>query len=248
MSEKPAIVIAQGSWQNASSYDLILEKLHAAGYLAEHVKLPSIGSTATPLPGFADDVAAIQSVLARFRDARKKVVVLCHSSGGVSGSNAIAGFDNVGGVIYLSAFMIPKGTSLARTRNGPPQPWMDMQGDRIFLHEEVLADAIYQDLDEESRSKWVKEVSHTSTALFDGVSNYEPWTEGVPCAYIFCGEDKALHLQNQRDMAAQLGPEAITATVNAGHSPFLSVPDELVAAIAEVEGKLSQKSAVYLGR
>ncbi|KAI1204593.1 alpha/beta-hydrolase [Annulohypoxylon truncatum] len=244
MSQKPAIVIAQGSWQNASAYDLFLEKLHAAGYSAEHVKLPSIGGTTTPLPGFPDDVAAIQSVLAKFRDAGRKVIVLCHSSGGVSGSSAVAGFDNVSGVIYLSAFMVPKGKALSQYDAGPPQPWMDIQGDQVFLREEKLMDAVYHDLDEESRSKWVKEVSPTSAVLFEGVSSYEPWSEGIPCAYIFCGEDKALPMQVQQEMARQLGPESTTVTVKSGHSPFLSVPDELVAAIAEVEGKLSQKSVV----
>ncbi|KAI0100450.1 alpha/beta-hydrolase [Hypoxylon sp. NC0597] len=242
MTQKPTIVIAQGSWQNANTYDLLLEKLHAAGYPAEHVKLPSIGSTITPLPGFSDDVATLQRVLARLRDAGRKVVVLCHSSGGVSGSNAVAGFDNVNGVIYLSAFVIPKGKSMAQTGGGPPQPWMDHQGDRIFVRPQTVVDAIYHDLDDEIRSKWAQEVSYTSAALFDGVSQYEPWSEGVPCGYIFCSEDNALPLRIQQDMAAQLGSEPITATVKAGHSPFLSVPDELVAAIAEVEGKLSQKS------
>ncbi|KAI0879880.1 alpha/beta-hydrolase [Annulohypoxylon maeteangense] len=244
MSQKPAIVIAQGSWMNASAYDVILEKLHAAGYPAKHVKLPSIGSTATPLPGLPEDVAAIQSVLAKFRDAGRKVIILCHSSGGVSGSNATVGFDNVSGVIFLSAFMISKGKSLAQRPGGPPLPWMDMQGEQIFLHEDKLPDALYNDLDEESGLKWAKEVSSTSAALFGGVSNYEPWAEGVPCAYIFCDDDKALPMQVQREMATQfLGPDPITVNLKAGHSPFLSMPDELVAAIAKVESKMSQKSA-----
>lgn len=130
MSKKPAIVIAQGSWQNANSWDRFVERLRAAGYPAEHVKLPSIGSTATPLPGLPEDVTAIRSVIARFRDAGKKVVVLGHSSGGVSGNNAIVGFDNIDGVIFLSAFAIPKGKSLVEINKGPPQPWIEMQVSR----------------------------------------------------------------------------------------------------------------------
>ncbi|KAI0378507.1 alpha/beta-hydrolase [Hypomontagnella monticulosa] len=239
MSQKPAIVIVQGSWQNASAFDLFLEKLRAAGYPAEHVRLPSIGSTKTPLPGFSDDVAAIQSVLARYRDAGRKAVILCHSSGGVSGSNAATGFGNVAGIIYMSAFVIPKGKSLVQVGGGPPQPWMDVQDDRIFLRREILSAAVYNDLDEQSQEKWIQEVSYTSAALFEGVSNHEPWSEGVPCGYIFCTEDNGLPLSLQQDMAARLGPGTVTANVKSGHSPFLSVPDELVSAIAEVEGKLT---------
>lgn len=126
MSTKPAIVIAQGSWQNRNSWDLFVEKLRAAGYPAEHVPLPSIGSTAVPLPGLPEDIAAIRSVITRFRDLGRKVVVLCHSSGGISGSNAVAGCDNVG-LIYLAAFAIPKGKAMTQMLNGPPQPWIDVQ-------------------------------------------------------------------------------------------------------------------------
>lgn len=127
MSTKPAIVIAQGSWQKGSAWNLFVEKLRAAGYPAEHVDLPSIGSTATPLPGLPEDIAAIRSVISRFRDIGRKVVVLCHSSGGVSGSNAVAGCDNVSGVIYMAAFVPLKGKALTQAPNGPPQPWIDVQ-------------------------------------------------------------------------------------------------------------------------
>ncbi|KAI1390483.1 alpha/beta-hydrolase [Hypoxylon trugodes] len=244
MSQKPAIIIAQGSWVDSARYNPLIEKLRAVGYTAEHVKLPSIGSTVTPLPGLPDDIAAIRSVLSRFRDDGKKVLILCHSSGGVSGSNAVAGFDNVSGVIYMTAFMLPRGKSLARLNDSEPPPWMDVQGDRIFLRQEMLASVAYHDLDEESQSAMAQNVSYTSAVLFEGESEYEPWSEGIPCGYIFCSEDKILPPQIQQDMAAQLGPEPVTTTLKSGHSPFLSVPDELVAAITKMEEILSQKLVV----
>ncbi|KAI1767961.1 alpha/beta-hydrolase [Hypoxylon sp. FL1150] len=245
MSVKPAIVIAQGAWQNGSSWNVFVEKLRAAGYPAEHVDLPSVGSTATPLPGLPEDIAAIRSVISRFGDAGRKVVVLCHSSGGVSGGNAVAGCDNISGVIWLAAFALPKGKTLNQTTNGPPQPWIDVQGDRYFLRKELVGPSLYNDLDSESQKKWIDETSHTSAVLFQGVSTYEPWAEGVPCAYIFCSEDKAFHMTTQIQTAARLGPEAVTATVKAGHSPFLSVPDELVAAVTSVADKLHEKANHY---
>jgi len=65
-------------------------------------------------------------------------VLLCHSYGGVVGSCAVEGLDlasrqkanKKGGVImviYLSAFMIPKGKSLLEMLGGQPLPWMDVQ-------------------------------------------------------------------------------------------------------------------------
>ncbi|OTB02555.1 hypothetical protein M426DRAFT_61910, partial [Hypoxylon sp. CI-4A] len=236
---KPALIIVQGSWQNANAFDVLLEKLHTKGYPAEHVKLPSIGSSQTPLPGFSDDIATIQSVISRYKDKGQRVIVICHSSGGASDSNAVAGFDNISGVIYLSAFVIPKGKSIAQL-GGDSQPWMD--GTRVFLRQETLADSIFNDLHSDTQSKWVQEVSHTSASLFEEISKFEPWSEGVPCGYIFCSKNNALPLDSQKDMAARLGPDIVAASVEAGHCPYLSVPDELVDAIVEVEGKLTWKS------
>ncbi|KAI6081973.1 alpha/beta-hydrolase [Hypoxylon rubiginosum] len=242
MSTKPAIVIAQGSWQKGSAWNLFVEKLRAAGYPAEHVDLPSIGSTATPLPGLPEDIAAIRSVISRFRDIGRKVVVLCHSSGGVSGSNAVAGCDNVSGVIYMAAFVPLKGKALTQAPNGPPQPWIDVQGDRYFLRKELLAASLFHDLDEESQNNAVDEISYTSAVLFEGVSTYEPWSEGVPCAYILCSEDKAFHMPNQLEMAARLGPRAVTTSIKSSHSPFLSMPDELVTVVTGVADKFNGKA------
>lgn len=73
-----------------------------------------------------------------------------------------------------------------------------------------------------------------SAVLFATPAKYEPWANGIPCAYLFTTEDNALPYPAQQGMAQQLGPGAKTAAVKAGHSPFLSVPLELVKAIESV--------------
>lgn len=70
--------------------------------------------------------------------------------------------------------------------------------------------------------------------LFATPAKYEPWTNDIPCSYIFTIDDNALPYPAQQAMAQQLGPKAKTAAVKAGHSPFLSVPDELVKAVEQV--------------
>lgn len=90
------------------------------------------------------------------------------------------------------------------------------------------------DLSPEEQKKWGKEVSHTSSALFAGVSEYEPWNEGIPCAYIFTEYDGALPYTLQQQMATQLGPDALTVTLKAGHCPFLSTPTEVLAAVKNI--------------
>ncbi|KAI0147040.1 alpha/beta-hydrolase [Xylariaceae sp. FL1272] len=241
MSTKPTIVIIPGAWQKPVAFDGILKKLADAGYDAEHVAMPTVGGTETPLAGLSDDVAAVQSLLRKLNDQGKKPLIIGHSSGGVVGSNSIAGFD-VAGFIFLSAFMIPRGKSLLDMLGGQPLPWMDIQGDRVAGKPEMLPQVAFNDLDAEGQAKWSKEMTHTSAALFATPSSYEPWANGVPCGYIYCTEDNALPLPIQQQMSAQLGPEPVTVSIKSGHCPHLSIPDELVAAIKTVEEGLSKKS------
>lgn len=92
----------------------------------------------------------------------------------------------------------------------------------------------YSDLPPEERQKWSKEMTHTSAALFAGVNEYEPWKDGVPCAYIFTEDGGALPYALQQQMAAQLSPEEPKILIKANHSPYLSVPVELSAAIEKI--------------
>lgn len=124
---KPVIVIVPGSWQKPVAYTVFVQKLQAAGYEATHVAMPTVGGTELPLAGLAEDVAAVRTVLQKIAGEGKKALVIGHSSGGLVGSNAIAGQDNVVGMIYLSAFMIPAGKALLDMLGGVPLPWMNIQ-------------------------------------------------------------------------------------------------------------------------
>jgi len=138
MTTKPTVVVVPGSWQTPVVWDgfrALAEK--EGGFPAvAHVALPTIGGTETPLAGLAEDVAAVRAILGPLVDEQEKdVVLLCHSSGGISGSNAVEGWDcatrekegKKGGVVrivFLAAFMLPKEQSLLGMLGGQPAPWM----------------------------------------------------------------------------------------------------------------------------
>lgn len=124
---RPTIVIVPGSWQKPVAWDGFVERLQKAGYEAIHVALPTVGGTVTPLASLAEDVAAVRAVLGSLAEQGKKALVLCHSSGGLVGSNAVPESSNVVGLLFLSAFMIPKGNAILDMLGGQPLPWMDIQ-------------------------------------------------------------------------------------------------------------------------
>lgn len=102
----------------------------------------------------------------------------------------------------------------------------------------MLPQVAFHDLSPEDQKKWIKELTHTSAALFATPTNYEPWSNGVKCGYIFLSEDAALPPPVQQQMAAQLGPDAATVTLKASHCSHLSIPDQVVQAIVDLETRL----------
>ncbi|KAH9908439.1 alpha/beta-hydrolase [Xylariomycetidae sp. FL2044] len=240
MSTKPTIVLVPGAWQKPRAWNTLLAKLQDAGYATELAVLPTVGGTELPLAGLAEDVAVVQSILNKLKAEGKKSLLLCHSSGGVVGSNSVKGFD-VEGIIYMAAFMIQSGKSLLDMLGGQPLPWMNVQGDRVTGVPEMLPQVAFNDLDPKAQEEWGKEMTHTSAALFATPSGFEPWANGVPCGYIFCTEDNALPYPLQQLMSQQLGPEPVSATIKSSHCPHLSIPDELVSAIKSVEEGLAKK-------
>lgn len=135
---KPSIVIIPGAWQKPAAFRGIVERLEAAGYPTVHVPLPTVGGTETPLAGLDDDVAAVRAVVTPLvEDEGRDVVLIGHSSGGISMSAVAEGLDAAsrraagagksGGVvrcIFLAAFVLPKGQSLLGMLGGQPLPWM----------------------------------------------------------------------------------------------------------------------------
>lgn len=95
----------------------------------------------------------------------------------------------------------------------------------------MIPEVCFSDISPEETARWAKEASHTSAALFLGKSEYEPWADVIPCAYIFTKQDGCLPYPLQHKMAQQLGPNPLTAEIEANHCPFLSKPQELLSAI-----------------
>lgn len=135
---KPAIVIVPGAWQLPSAFAPFADLLRSNGFDTEVVAMPSVGGTQLPLTGLSEDIAAVRRVVQPLAEAGREVVLLTHSAGGVSGGAAVKGLDArarggaglLGGVtriIYMAAFMVPKGSSLLEMLGGKPAPWMVLE-------------------------------------------------------------------------------------------------------------------------
>jgi pimeloyl-ACP methyl ester carboxylesterase len=137
---KPTIVFAPGAWHTPDCFDVVREQLHQRGWETEAVAYPSVGAE-PPIKGLADDTAALRATLQKLADNGKEIVLIVHSYGGLVGQNAVEGLGfkqrqaagKQGGVInlvYMAAFVVPKGATIKELLGGQFLPWMrfDVRG------------------------------------------------------------------------------------------------------------------------
>lgn len=116
---KPAVVIIPGSWHCPQHYARLVDELVKAGYEAEAVSLPSVGSS-PPLLSWDKDADAVRDVVMKYLDAEKNVVALAHSFGGIAMSEGVKDLGQEdrdkkglkGAVVrlfYMCAVVLPEG-------------------------------------------------------------------------------------------------------------------------------------------
>lgn len=139
-AQKPTIVIAPGAWHVPSHYEPIAKLLRNAGYEVSPVKHPSVGIASDPGTMLHKDVEVVANTLRQLVNSGKDVVLLMHSYGGVTGSEAAAvvseelrsnpkqSAGRIRRLVYLAAHVINKGVSFIES--GRSIPNMDIS--RVF--------------------------------------------------------------------------------------------------------------------
>ncbi len=106
-----------------------------------------------------------------------------------------------------------------------------------YCRAKTPADTFYNDVKEEVQKEAVAALSkYHSYPTFLTVLRYAGWKH-VPHMYFFTKLDATLPYEFQVAIVENAGGKFETETLNAGHSPFLSVPNEVVSAIRRAAGE-----------
>ncbi|KAK7536868.1 Alpha/beta hydrolase fold-1 [Phyllosticta citribraziliensis] len=248
---KPVIVLAPGAWHTPDCFDIVRDQLHARGWTTDAVAYPSVGGE-PPNKSLPDDAAAVRAKLETLADQGQDIVLVVHSYGGLVGANAVEGLGyeqrkragKKGGVImfvYLSAFVTPKGKSIKDMLGGQFLPWMKFNGD--YCTPDTPEQIFYHDVEPAQQAAAISKLKHTSAAVFSSPVTYEPWHD-MPTFFLYCDADAALPLPVQDQFVSLLGAGATTFHSKGSHSPFLSVPEEVVEGLElAVKTGLEKKSS-----
>ena len=247
--QKPALVLVHGGWHVPQHYVDFLQRLELAGYEVSCPLLPSCDETKRIGTGLSDDVKVIRDRISPLINSSRDIIMLLHSYGGAVGTEAVQGLSHneradgglAGGVvhiIYMCAFMLQVGESVASASLPRPDPdpvELDEATGTTFLCQPTIP-LFYGDIEiEKARDAEKLLVRQSGKAQMDAIT-YPAW-QFIPTTYLRTEQDAVLFPNWQdRQIKAVLESGTIieVETFKAGHSPFLSIPDEMVAAVERV--------------
>jgi pimeloyl-ACP methyl ester carboxylesterase len=245
-AEMARIVLVHGAFAGAWCWERVLPGLRAAGHTVETFDLPGSGADQTPVEQVTLDAYATRTceVLA----AGPPAVLAGHSMGGMVVTQAAAHTPaQVTSLIYVAAFVPSHGQSLLDLTAYPEAADDQIQANLVLagdppvatLSEEATRNAVFGCCDAE-QAAWG--LSHRrgqpGVPLTQPADLGDPPAEAftsLPRSYIHCLRDRAIPPAMQRRMFTDHGIERVIE-IDTDHSPWLSRPDELVAALTQLAG------------
>ncbi|MFC3499836.1 alpha/beta fold hydrolase [Micromonospora krabiensis] len=217
MNGRPNIVLVHGAWADGSSWSGVIERLQADGY---QVTAPQF-----PLTSVADDVRRLRQVLS---EQEGPTIVAGHSYGGNVMTALGTDAPNVVGLVFLSAFALDEGESLAALQSqGPPPPALahmitDAQG-FVWLSQDDFIQHFAADVDPVKAKVMHAVQQPVAGSIFPEVMGVPAW-RSLPSWYLITTQDEAVAPQAQHMFASRMG--ATSVEVAASHVSMVSHPDE----------------------
>lgn len=232
---KLTFVLVHGAFHRPVVWDHVISELNKAGYSAVAPGLPSSDPRRkdSPVPDNSEDVATIRKTVSDLVE-EQDVVVVMHSLGGLSGSDALDGLDKKtcaskglkGGVIRLvlvAAYLVPEGFTYPLSQ------------DTETPHTKIDREVSYEVL------RWLQVLANMG-CVQHGVATvcYEPGHEVEHARFMFYQdiEDDS----KVRELASYLEPQSIPAfwtTVPTKFAAWRHVRVRMVVARIDISGLLS---------
>ena len=231
MNNKPTVILVHGFWGGAAHWSKVIVELARRGHTALHAVELSLTS-------LADDADRTRKMVSQ---QSGPVLLVGHSYGGTVISEA-GNMPNVVGLVYVAAFAPDAGESPASITQlhlpvGAPNLAPDSDG-YLWLKPEKFHESFGQDLTaDEALVMAVTQKAPLASTFGDKVT--APAWANKPSWYQISSEDRMIHPENQKMMAARMKPRK-TITLAASHASLASKAIDVSALIDEAALELAK--------
>ncbi|MFD4676743.1 alpha/beta hydrolase [Lentzea sp. NPDC058450] len=224
MPERPAILLVHGAWHGPWCWEPLRTLLESDGRRVDTVDLPSVAPEDAPRHGMHDDAAAIKAAITG------PTVIVAHSYGGIPATQAV--HPDVEHIVYVAAFLPDVDDSLMKMVGGTPPPWWDTRND--VIHAKTPETIFFNGVENPPTDELLPQ----SAKAFAEEVTEAAW-HTTPSTYVIATRDNAIPPPAQEAMARRA---TTTERLDAGHSPFLSCPQDLAAIIQRTISPLRRSS------
>jgi pimeloyl-ACP methyl ester carboxylesterase len=230
----PTIVLVHGAFAESSSWDDVIDLLHARDQ--------RVVAAANPLRGVASDAAAVSDLV---RTIEGPVVLVAHSYGGAVISNVDADSGDIVGLVYVNAFAPEPGENCFQLAGRYPGSMLGEETARsvqrsdgttdLYIAPGSFHDIFCQDVPAPQAARMAAtQRPATQEALTEPSGEHPLWTS-VPSWFLMGEEDRIVPVDLQRFMAwrARAHAQRVVAVEGASHAIAVSNPDAVVQPILE---------------
>lgn len=236
-------ILIHGAWHESWCWQKVTPLLQQAGHRVLTPDLPGRPGNPTT-PTSPEDY--VQAIAALVEEQTEPVFLVGHSLAGTLLSAIGERFpEKVAALVYLTAFLLPSGGNLFQVVETDHEttavPYMSLDSERglSLFAPRGARETFYNDCSEE-----VSTFAASRLVPEPIVGQHIPITitaerfERLPLFYIECTRDHAIGIATQRSMQ-QAFPQIRVFTLEASHSPFLSMPEQLTTTLLEIEYRVS---------
>jgi len=231
-------ILVHGAWQGGWCWYKVVPLLQQAGHKAIAVDLPALGRDRTTVREVSLQ-SYVDRVCATMDEQPGRAILVGHGRGGiVISQTAEQRPARVEKLIYLAAFLLPGGDSMLPWALVDPESLLlphltvNRAEGYVTMKEEGYREAMYGDCPEEDIALAASLLTPEPIAPLVTPLDLSGRNFGrVPRVYIETLCDNAVTLRTQRRMQAAV-PCATIISLNTGHSPFFSAPQELAGRLA----------------
>ncbi|KAL9012996.1 MAG: hypothetical protein Q9173_002279 [Seirophora scorigena] len=239
MDSKIIFVIVPGAWHPASLYQNFASRLQEAGYGAVVATYPSCDSRTPSTTTCEHDAESVRrQCMSLMEDGgSKELVLICHSYGGIVAGGAASGLSKedrlregkaggVIGLVYMSAFVVPEGTSLYDFLGGQHAPYVvtDTPSEGLTVISTPI-ETLFNDVDHDTASRLSASLLPHAILAFESPAPKQAWAEPAyegKRAFLRCTRDTALPVAVQDMFVQRSGLEWDVKDVDAGHEAHIS--------------------------